>query len=80
MVQKVTRDKTFLPSFEKLGKNHVPTCPIFTGPVTYNIYYIFLDYNKFDTEIWLAENVVSKSRRATVMSNRDHALRRYETR
>ena len=21
--------------FEKVGKNHVPTCPIFAGPVTF---------------------------------------------
>ena len=24
---------------EKVGKNHVPTCPVFTGPVTYDDYH-----------------------------------------
>ena len=24
--------------FEKVGKNHVPTCPVFAGPVTYISY------------------------------------------
>ena len=27
-------------NFEKVGKNHVPTCPIIAGPVTY--YYVKL--------------------------------------
>ena len=31
MVQNVMNDE----SMKKVGKNHVPTCPIIAGPVTY---------------------------------------------